>query len=248
MNLNMRRSIERPKSEPFRESLQQLKGRMDALYEEMMARYDSRGQRMPSVDVKEDQNNYWILMEVPGVGINDLELSIMADRLMICGVRKPSEPVESQYHHLRERRMGLFRRTITLPPHADSTGVEATLKNGVVTVRLPKSKHHKAPLKVKVASGKSERGKYIGQVEAQIREWASRLDQLQARAEEKSEGLKKKYYDEVEHLKRRVEEAKARFSELKDSSGETWDLLKNRLEVKLGEVESLLKEKFKRLR
>lgn len=76
--------------------------------------------------------------DVPGFKMEDLEVSVVADQLTIKGRREfPTE--EGTTFHRRERRAGEFTRTLTLPAEVDADKIEATLKNGVLTVVMPKA-------------------------------------------------------------------------------------------------------------
>jgi HSP20 family protein len=103
----------------------------------------------PAVDIAEDENAITVKAEVPGCKAEDIDISVHGNTLTISGEKKTEEEKkEKGYYHL-ERSYGSFRREFTLPANADPNRVEASCKNGVLTVTLPKSEKEKA-VKVKV--------------------------------------------------------------------------------------------------
>ena len=68
--------------------------------------------------------------------MDDLDISLKADELVIRGFRQPVEGERTTFHR-RERGFGNFSRLVRLPVHVDADQVEANLKNGVLTLRLP---------------------------------------------------------------------------------------------------------------
>jgi HSP20 family protein len=103
----------------------------------------------PAVDIAEDENAITVKAEVPGCKAEDIDISVHGNTLTISGEKKTEEEKkEKGYYHL-ERSYGSFRREFTMPANADPNKVEASCKNGVLTVVLPKSEKEKA-VKVKV--------------------------------------------------------------------------------------------------
>jgi len=91
----------------------------------------------PSVNLWEDDENLYAEAELPGMTIDDLEVLVTADELTIKGTRK--SPVGDSFKPLRrERPVGTFERSISLPMAVDSEAIEARLSSGVLTVTLPK--------------------------------------------------------------------------------------------------------------
>lgn len=93
----------------------------------------------PLMNVTEDNDNYYVRAELPGIKANELHISVTGDSLTISGERNiPSEDENANYHR-RERESGKFSRVLSLPGQIDTTKVEASSANGVLTVVLPKS-------------------------------------------------------------------------------------------------------------
>ncbi len=105
----------------------------------------------PAIDVLEDRDNIIILCDIPGVDMNDLELTITKDVLTIKGEKKEEEKKDKARIFKKETWEGSFQRTIALPDGVDSEKVDATLKDGVLRVVVPKMEVVK-PRQIKVKS------------------------------------------------------------------------------------------------
>jgi HSP20 family protein len=93
----------------------------------------------PTLNVWEDGDNLQAEAELPGMELNDLEIYVTAgNQFTIQGERKAPQTENAQWHR-RERGIGKFSRTLTLPVAVDAEKVTATLTHGVLKVRLPKS-------------------------------------------------------------------------------------------------------------
>jgi len=94
----------------------------------------------PAVDVIEDDSGITLRADMPGVPRDQLELRVEGDTLLIEGKVQPQAPagLEAVYAEFRASR---FRRTFTLSRELDSARVDANLKDGVLTVRIPKQAH-----------------------------------------------------------------------------------------------------------
>ena len=94
-------------------------------------------QAAPRTNLYELGDNFEIRAEVPGLEKEDLNVKIQGNYLEISGERGSDTP-EGYKIHKTERGTGSFSRSFTLPADVDSTKVEATLKNGVLYLTLPK--------------------------------------------------------------------------------------------------------------
>lgn len=93
----------------------------------------------PPVNITEDRDNYFVRAEVPGIRVNELEISAVGRTLSVSGKREiGNENVNASYHR-KERSEGEFNRTVTLPAEFDADRVEAQYKWGILTVTLPKA-------------------------------------------------------------------------------------------------------------
>ena len=106
---------------------------------------------LPAVDVFEDGGGITLLADMPGVPKELLELKVEGDTLQIEGqVRAPTpEGLEAVYAEVRVPR---YRRTFTLSRELDTARVDASLKDGVLTLRIPKQAHAQ-PRRIQVQAG-----------------------------------------------------------------------------------------------
>jgi HSP20 family molecular chaperone IbpA len=106
---------------------------------------------LPAVDVYEDEAGITLLADMPGVPRDLLELKVEGETLSIEGaVRAPTpDGLEPVYAELRVPR---YRRTFTLSRELDSARIDASLKDGVLTLRIPKQAHAQ-PRRIEVQVG-----------------------------------------------------------------------------------------------
>lgn len=93
----------------------------------------------PALNIWDDGQQLCAEAEMPGFKMDDIEVSVMGNQLTIKG-RRESSTEEGTTFHRRERRTGEFTRTLTLPVDVDPDKIQATLKDGVLMVVMPKSK------------------------------------------------------------------------------------------------------------
>jgi len=93
----------------------------------------------PPIDVYETAVRYVITAEVPGIAREQIELAVQDNRLTIRGVRPGTGPeTPARRYHQVERGHGSFQRTFAFVDAVDEKGIAADLRNGVLTVTLPK--------------------------------------------------------------------------------------------------------------
>ncbi len=102
----------------------------------------------PAVNVWEDDLTLFAEAELPGVKMDDVEVYVVGDELTIKGERKGG-PGENVTHRRHECAVGSFNRVLRLPVEVDVNKVHATLRDGVLTITLPKAKAA-IPLKIQV--------------------------------------------------------------------------------------------------
>jgi HSP20 family protein len=139
---------------PFRE-LDHIKREMDRLwdsfFERRPARVEEVSEWLPSLDVSETDSEYMVKVEVPGIDPKDIDISLMNNLLTIKGEKKHEKEEKEENYHLVERSYGSFTRTIRLPSQVQNDKINATYKNGVLKVVLPKTEEaKKKEIKVKV--------------------------------------------------------------------------------------------------
>jgi HSP20 family molecular chaperone IbpA len=105
---------------------------------------------LPAVDVFEDASGITLLADMPGVSKDLLELRVEGDALSIEGSMQPQTPegLEAVYAEVRVPR---FRRTFTLSRELDTAKIDANLKDGVLTLRIPKQAYAQ-PRRIEVRS------------------------------------------------------------------------------------------------
>ena len=92
----------------------------------------------PPVDLYENAGSFLLTAEVPGLAREHIEIHAEESRIVIRGKRTTSTVPCEQYHRI-ERGHGHFSRTFTLPEPIVVEQVSAELKDGILTVQLPKS-------------------------------------------------------------------------------------------------------------
>ncbi len=106
----------------------------------------------PPVDIEENDNGYKFFVELPGIEKDDVKISLKDDILSIQGEKKSEKKEEKKNYHCYERRYGKFERSFRLNADVITDKIDATFKNGVLTVELPKaeiSKPKEIEVKVK---------------------------------------------------------------------------------------------------
>jgi len=99
----------------------------------------AQGGFFPDFDLKETGDAYVFKADLPGVKESDLEVSLTGNRLTISGKREEENRQESDRYFTYERSYGSFTRTFTLPGGLDEEHVQAELKDGVLSVMVPKA-------------------------------------------------------------------------------------------------------------
>jgi HSP20 family protein len=105
----------------------------------------------PAINVWEDDKSLLLEAELPGMKVDDLNITAVGDQLTLKGERKLDESDDVTVHQC-ERAGGSFTRTLTLPAEVNVDQVEATLIDGVLRLRLPKAATT-SPHKIDVKTG-----------------------------------------------------------------------------------------------
>lgn len=92
-----------------------------------------------TVDVFQDDDNLYVQSAVAGVGPEDLDITITKDSVTIKGKRARTHTVKERDFFYQECFWGAFSRSIILPEEVDPDRSHATLKNGILTVKLPRA-------------------------------------------------------------------------------------------------------------
>jgi HSP20 family protein len=99
---------------------------------------ESAGEFMPSFEVKETKEAFVFKADVPGVKESDIEVTLAGNRLAISGKREAEKQDKTDTYFTYERSYGSFTRAFTLPEGVEGERVRAELKDGVLTLLVPK--------------------------------------------------------------------------------------------------------------
>jgi HSP20 family protein len=134
-------SLYRPWAADSSRSFEQLRREMDSLFSRFAtASPVSTGWRgvFPAVNLYETADAYVLTAELPGVGPEEIQVSLEGSTLTLQGERKIDYAREGVSLHRTERQAGSFRRAFELPAAIEADKVEAVHSNGVLMLHLPK--------------------------------------------------------------------------------------------------------------
>ena len=143
---------------PFR-GLYDAQSEVDQLFNEMLGGLRRRqgrqgGQQLahwaPAVDVLTKDGNLVIRAELPGVKLEDVEITLQNGVLSISGEHKVDQEEERGGYHVRERRYGSFRRSMALPEGTDESKIHARFEDGVLEVTVENAAIEQAPKRIEI--------------------------------------------------------------------------------------------------
>jgi len=137
--------------EPFA----QLRNEVDRLFDSFPLRLPTlrlgRLNVIPAAEVTETDKSYKVTVELPGMSPENVEVTFDDGLLRIAGEKKEEREKNERGFRLAERTYGSFERLIELPQAADGNGIEAKLKDGLLTVTVPKNeKAQRKPQRIAV--------------------------------------------------------------------------------------------------
>ena len=144
--------------DPF-EQMQELMG-FDPL-EQFGRLLSGRGEGMqfvPAFEVKETKDAFTFKADLPGVEEKDLDVTVTEDRITVSGKRESEQRNEGERYFTYERQYGAFSRSFTLPEGVNADEVQAELKDGVLSLRLPK-RPESQPRRITIGKGGSAKDK-----------------------------------------------------------------------------------------
>jgi len=97
----------------------------------------------PVVNVEETENNFQISAELPGMEKKDIQISVENNVLSISGEKKFEDETKNKNYHRVERSYGKFHRSFKIPGGVDVNNIDASYKNGVLNLTLPKMEEAK---------------------------------------------------------------------------------------------------------
>lgn len=126
---------------------------MDDLFSRFFEDWDMppATQWTPALDLTDREDRIVVTAEVPGMDPEDIDIQIDGRNLVISGEKRQEHEENEGEWRRTERRYGSFRRVVPLPSEVDVDSVEATGRNGVLTITLPKSESER-PRRIEVKS------------------------------------------------------------------------------------------------
>jgi len=112
----------------------------------------AQGRFVPAIDVSEDEDGLTLSAEVPGMERDDLDVTVDNGVLTLRGEKKEEVKTDEANFHRVERRYGRFERRIRLPDYVDQAKIEASYKDGVLRLRMPKAEVAK-PKSIQIKTG-----------------------------------------------------------------------------------------------
>jgi len=136
------------------QDMKQIQEEIDGLFEwpailPRMYYTTSAQSKYPPMNLREDGNNLFLDVKIPGLDIDKIKISIKDNTLSISGEKPSPEAVSPEDYHRRERATGNFIRAVELPMHVEADKVRADYENGIMTITLPKAESAK-PKKIEV--------------------------------------------------------------------------------------------------
>jgi HSP20 family protein len=98
----------------------------------------------PPVDIEEQPERYTLHLELPGMRLEDIKITLEDNRLVIRGEKTRTEEEKNATYHRLERVYGTFERSFALNHEVKSDKIEATYRDGVLDVVVPKAEEAKA--------------------------------------------------------------------------------------------------------
>jgi len=137
-------------SSPF-EDIERLRRQIDQIFDQINERPGYMRTRVgvfPLINLTENRDTYFIRAEIPGIDPEDLDIQATGRNISITGERKMETDENAKYHR-REREFGKFSRMFALPGDIDHERINANLKNGILTITIPKAETAK-PKQIKI--------------------------------------------------------------------------------------------------
>jgi len=138
-----------PSWDPFRE-FEQMQNRLASLFGRRWPVPEGREETfgltewMPPVDISEDDKEYTLKAELPGLSKEDVKVSVENGVLSITGERQAEKETKDKKYHRIERSYGSFIRSFTVPEGALADKISAEFKDGILKLHLPKDEKAKS--------------------------------------------------------------------------------------------------------
>ena len=140
----------------LRRQMESLHSEMDRLFEEvlneswggsLLPRSAQQEILLPEIDETEDDKAFHVSIELPGMDRKDIDVTLTGRRLTVRGEKKRKKKEKGKDYYRQERGFGAFRRIIDLPGEVDESGIEASFRKGVLSIKLPKTKEAQEKIK-----------------------------------------------------------------------------------------------------
>ena len=95
----------------------------------------------PAYDIHEDDKNYYLSFDLPGIGKDTIDISISNDMLIVSGSRKSESNYNDNYSRFNSIQYGDFQKSFNLPENVNKDKINAKMKDGVLTMTIKKSKN-----------------------------------------------------------------------------------------------------------
>ena len=158
---NLLPAVTRPSGRDADHPFYSLQHQMNSLFDDFFSGFDvaprslatgGLGAFSPSIDVKESDKDFIIRAELPGVDDKDVEVAVTNNAVTIKGEKKEEKEDKGENYYYMERSYGSFNRVIPLEMETDANKAEASFKNGILNITIPKrtsakTKGTKVPIK-----------------------------------------------------------------------------------------------------
>lgn len=151
---------------PFR-GFYDMQSEMNRMFDEVFGSLARRGGRQqgeeptrwaPALDVLQENGDIVVRAELPGVKLEDVDITLQNGVLTISGERRAEDQREGSGYYVRERRYGSFRRSMTLPQGVDESRISARFDGGVLEVRVSGAAAVKEPRRIQIEGGDESSG------------------------------------------------------------------------------------------
>ncbi len=137
------------------DSMPQIQKQINGMFDNFLKGFDLdvfRGGFSPALDVHETDEAVVVKAEMPGIPVEDINISLTGDVLTMSGEKKDEKEEKGENYHRIERSFGSFSRSVQLPPYINAEKVDASVKDGILTISIgkkPEVKPRKIEVKVK---------------------------------------------------------------------------------------------------
>ena len=151
---------------PFR-GFYDMQSEMNRMFDEVFGGLARRGGRQqgedptrwaPALDVLQEDGDIVVRAELPGVKLEDVDITLQNGVLTISGERRAEDRREGSGYYVRERRFGSFRRSMTLPQGVDESKISTRFDGGVLEVRVSGAAAVQEPRRIQIEGGDESSG------------------------------------------------------------------------------------------